>query len=80
MVIKRKPAPPFKRKPLDLPSDVAHRFFNDMKAFHREPNKLKRDEIAGGTLRMLKEHYSRKLRVSDVKELFRRMHEEMGNQ
>ncbi len=30
----------------------------------------KRDEIASHTLRMLKEHYSGKLRLSDVKEMF----------
>jgi len=33
----------------------------------------KRDEIASHTLRMVKEHYSGKLRLSDVKEMFVQM-------
>ena len=76
MVIKRKTTPPFKREPLELPSDVAHRFVSDMRVYHAEPNKLKRDEIAGGTLRMLKEHYAGKLRVPDVKRMFEEMRDE----
>jgi hypothetical protein len=67
---RKKPAPPLKRKALDIPSDIAHRFMSDMQAYFAEPNKLKRDEIAGGTLRMLKEHYAGNLRMPDVKRMF----------
>jgi hypothetical protein len=56
--------------------NLAHRFVSDRRAYHAEPNKLKRDEIAGGTLRMLKEHYAGKLRVPDVKRMFEEMHKE----
>jgi hypothetical protein len=34
------------RKPLDLPMQVAKQFVNDMRAYHAEPNAIKRDEIA----------------------------------
>jgi hypothetical protein len=38
---------PMPRKPLDLPMQVAKAFIKDMRAFHVEPNAIKRDEIAG---------------------------------
>jgi hypothetical protein len=53
---RKKPIQPFRRKPLDLPSDVAQRFVRYMMAFHVEPNPLRRDEIACHTMRMLNEH------------------------
>jgi hypothetical protein len=37
---------------------------------------MKRDEIAARACWRLKEHYSGKLRMSDVKEMFQRMREE----
>ena len=45
-----------KRKPLELPPEVARRFFEDMRAFHREPNPIKRDEIAARQLHALAEN------------------------
>ena len=39
------------RKPLELPPEVARRFFEDIRAFHREPNPIKRDEITARQLR-----------------------------
>ena len=65
-----------KRKPLELPPEVARRFFEDMRAFHREPNPIKRDEIAARQLHALREYQApreKKLRLSDVKEMFQRM-------
>jgi hypothetical protein len=65
-----------KLKPLELPPEVARRFFEDMRAFHREPNPIKRDEIAARQLHALGEYRrprDRKLRLSDVKELFEQM-------
>jgi hypothetical protein len=34
------------RKPLDLPMQMAKALIKDMRAFHAEPNAIKRDEIA----------------------------------
>jgi len=67
---------PIKRKPLELPPEVARRFFEDMPAFHCEPNPIKRDEIAARQLHALRGYLrsrDRKLRLSDVKELFDKM-------
>ena len=63
-------------KPLELPPEVARRFFEDMRAFHRERNPIKRDDIAARQLHALSGHLrprDRKLRLSDVKELFEQM-------
>ncbi|MGA2057947.1 MAG: hypothetical protein ABSG88_21905 [Bradyrhizobium sp.] len=68
-------------KPLDLPAAVAHAFVNDMRAFFAEPNQLKRDQIAVRQLHALKEHQGprdKKLRLSDVKEMFTQMKELSG--
>ena len=65
-----------KRKPLELPPEVARRFFEDMRAFHRERSPIKRDEIAARRLHALSGYLrqrNRKLRLSDVKELFEQM-------
>jgi predicted DNA-binding protein (UPF0278 family) len=70
---RKKQAPPLKRKTVEIPADVAHRFMSDVRAYFAEPNKLKRDEIAGGTMRMLREHYRGRLRVPDVKRMFEQM-------
>jgi hypothetical protein len=45
-------------KPIDLPSAVARRFVEDMRAFHAEKNSIKRDEIAARQLHVLRQHYS----------------------
>jgi hypothetical protein len=42
-----------KRAPLELPPEVARRFFEDMRLFHRERNPIKRDEIAARQLHAL---------------------------
>ena len=52
---------------IELPPAVARRFFEDMRAFHAEPNAIKRDEIAARQLHALKQHYAGKLRLSDVR-------------
>jgi tetratricopeptide (TPR) repeat protein len=36
------------RAPIELPPEIACRFFEDMRAVHRERNAIKRDEIAAG--------------------------------
>jgi hypothetical protein len=64
------------RKPIDLPPDVARAFVDDMRAYFAEENPIKRDGIAVRQLRALREHQGpreKKLRLSDVKELFSQM-------
>jgi hypothetical protein len=64
------------RPPIELPPEIARRFFEDMRAFHRERKAIKRDEIAARQLHALREYRrprERKLRLSDVKELFEQM-------
>jgi lipase chaperone LimK len=63
-------------KPLDLPPKVARAFVNDMRAYFAEENRYKQDEIALRQLHALKEHQGpreKKLRLSDVKEMFLQM-------
>jgi hypothetical protein len=65
-----------KREPLELPPEVARRFFEDTRAFRRERNPIKADEIAARQLDALREYLrprERELRLSDVKELFKQM-------
>jgi hypothetical protein len=58
------------RKQLEVPPAVARAFVEDMKAFFAEKNAIKRDEIAARQLYALKQHYTGKLRLFDVKEMF----------
>ncbi|MGA7718467.1 hypothetical protein [Bradyrhizobium sp.] len=61
------------RKPVDLPPAVARAFVEDMRAYFAEDNPIKRDGIAVRRLRALREHQGpreKKLRLSDVKEMF----------
>ena len=63
-------------KPLELPPEVARRFFEDMRAFHRERNPIKRDEITARQLHALSGYLrprDKKLRLSDVKAMFAEM-------
>jgi hypothetical protein len=72
-----------KRAPLELPLAVARSFMKDLRAFHAEPNAIKRDEIAARQLYALREHRrprDPKLRLSDVKELFGQMREFVDGQ
>jgi hypothetical protein len=58
------------RKPIDLPPAAARRFFEDMRAFFKETNQIKQDEIAARQLHALRHYYIGKLRLTDVKEMF----------
>jgi hypothetical protein len=63
-------------KPLELPSEVALRFFEDMRAFHRERSRIKRDEIAARQLHALSGCLTPRDRnpgLSDIKEIFEQM-------
>jgi len=62
---------------MELPPEVARRFVEDMEAYFAESNPLKRERIALRQLQIPREHRrSRdgKLRLPDVKVLFRAMH------
>jgi putative heme iron utilization protein len=62
-----------RRIPLSLPSEVTNRFLEDMAAFHSEENAIERDEIAARELHALRQRYTGKLRLTDVKEMFAQM-------
>jgi hypothetical protein len=49
---------------------VARRFVKDMRVFHAEKNRIKADEIAARQLHALKQYYSGKLKLTDVKAMF----------
>ncbi|GIQ75427.1 hypothetical protein [Bradyrhizobium sp. RD5-C2] len=61
-----------KRKPIEIPPEVARQFTADMKAYHAEQDDIRRDRIAVGTRHVLLLHRraGTKLRLSEVKELF----------
>jgi hypothetical protein len=61
------------RKPIELPPAVARAFVKDMRAFLPEENAIKRDETAARQLHALKQHYTGKLRLFEVKEMFLQM-------
>jgi hypothetical protein len=64
------------RKPLELPPVVARAFVQDMRAYFDEENPIKREGIAVRQLRALREHQGpreKKLRLSDIKEMFVQM-------
>ena len=61
------------RKPIELQPAVARRFVEDMRAFHAEENAVKRDEIAARQLHALRQQYTGKLWLSDVREMFEQM-------
>ncbi len=64
------------RRQLELPAAVARNFVRDMRAFFAEKDTIKKDGIAAGTLHMLKQHYTGKLRMTDVREMFRQMRDD----
>ena len=61
---------PMPSKPIELPPDFARRFAEDMRAWFAETNLIKRDEIAARQLHALRQHYSGKLRLTDVAQMF----------
>lgn len=62
----------------DLPPQVARAFVRDMKAYFSEEDPIKRDQIAVLQLRRLQDHWKGKIRLDDVKKLFREMREHLG--
>jgi hypothetical protein len=65
--------------PIELPPAVAKAFFDDMKAFFAEPDAIRRDAIAARQLHALRPYTSprsKKLRLSDVHEMFLKMRDD----
>jgi hypothetical protein len=63
-------------KPIELPPKVGQAFVRDMRAFFKAKNQLKQDEIASRQLHALiafQRPRDKKLRLADVKEMFRQM-------
>jgi hypothetical protein len=65
------------RKPIELPPEVAKSFVADMRAFHAAKDSLKKDEIAAKQLWLLKQHWNGKLRITDVREMFVQMKDQV---
>jgi hypothetical protein len=69
-------------KQLDLPPEVARAFAKDMRAFFAEESLIRRDEIVARQLSALNEYRGRRdkpLRLSDVKDMFQRMKDQVGS-
>jgi hypothetical protein len=60
-------------KPIELPPAAARRFVEDMRAFFKETNQIKQEEIAARQLHALRHYYVGQLRLTDVKEMFLQM-------
>jgi hypothetical protein len=77
MIGKENESPPLMiGKPNEFPSDVARRFFKDLRAFLAEKNTTKADGIAARQLQVLRQYQGpreKKLRLSDVKQIFLQM-------
>jgi hypothetical protein len=64
-------------KPVELPPAVARVFVRDMKAFFAcGHDTIKADGIAAMQLHALRQHYSGKLRLTDIKERFVQVQEQ----
>jgi hypothetical protein len=66
---------------LNLPPEVARKFVKDMRAYFAERDGIKRDAIAALQLHVLKEYQGPRemeLRLSDVKEMFLRLRDDLA--
>jgi hypothetical protein len=67
------------RKPIEAPPAVARRVAEDMRAYFAEKNAIKRDEIAARQLHVLRGYQrpgEKRLRLTDVKEMFMQMRDQ----
>ena len=61
---------------MELPPEIARRFFKDLRAFFAENDSIKADGIAARQLQALRIHLGhrdKKLRLADIKEMFLQM-------
>lgn len=61
----------------DIPPEVAHAFVKNMWAYFAEKDPAKQELIAVLQLRTLQDHYKGKLRLDDVRLMFKKMHDEL---
>jgi hypothetical protein len=67
------------RKPTELPPAIARRSVEDMGAYFSEKNLVKRDEIAGRQMHVLRQYQGpreKPVRIPDIMEMFRRMRDD----
>jgi hypothetical protein len=65
-------------KPIELPPAVAKAFIRDMRAFFKAGGTgVRADAIAAQQLHALKQHYNGKLKLTDVKEMFLQMRDQV---
>jgi hypothetical protein len=65
---------------IEIPPGVARRFVEDMCAYFAETNPIKRDEIAGRQMSVLRQYQGpreRPVRIADIKDMFRQMMDEL---
>jgi hypothetical protein len=68
------------RKPIELPPAVARRFVEHMVAFFAETDPIKRDAIAAEQMTVLQQYQGpreKPLRVTDVREMFMQMRDQV---
>jgi hypothetical protein len=66
------------REPIELPPAIARAFLDDMRAFHAAGHDaIKKDEVAARQFWLLKQHWNGKLRIADVREIFRQMRDQV---
>ena len=61
---------------VEIPPEVARRFFKDLGAFHAEKDPVKAGAIAARQLQALRQYQGareKKLRLGDINEMFRQM-------
>ena len=67
------------RQPIELPPEVTRRFLEDMRAFFADESQIKRDEIAGRQMSVLRQYQGpreKPVRIPDVKETFLQVRDE----
>jgi hypothetical protein len=65
---------------IEIPPEVARRFVEDMCAYFAETNSIRRDEIAARQMSVLRRYRGprqKPVSVSDVKDMFRQLMDEL---
>lgn len=68
------------RKPIEIPPEIAQAFLADLRAFFKARNQLEEDEIAARQCTALRAYQGprdKKLRLTDVKQMFVAMKDEL---
>jgi hypothetical protein len=70
-----------KMKDIEIPPEVAEAFVRDMRAFFAEKSPLKRDEIAGRQIHVLRQYQEkseRPIELHQVKQMFEEMRDDLA--